>query len=132
MIARPQLHVRPLCEIRTSRQLESEDVPGVQVAAHLLLHVSVLAGKMLADPLYTSPRDPVSVKCSHHDHASRNTCSNGSSTNAHVAVVLFHVGGGWRACGQGPWNLYGRDGKFRLTFKSGTETRLLSVLLLMT
>ena len=22
---------------------------------------------------------------------------------------------------QGPWNLYGRDGKFRATFKSGTE-----------
>jgi len=28
---------------------------------------------------------------------------------------------------QGPRNLYGKDGKFRATFKSGTEKRRLSV-----
>jgi len=34
--------------------------------------------------------------------------------------------------GQGPRNLYGRDGKFRPTFKSGTEKCLFSVPLLIT
>jgi len=33
--------------------------------------------------------------------------------------------------GAGPRNLYGRDGKFRPTFKSGTEKRLFYVPLLM-
>jgi len=46
-----------------------------------------------------------------------------------VEVSSWHI---TRCHKQGPRNLYGRDGKFRPTFKSVTEKRLFSVPLLLT